>query len=117
MNNIFYFPKVLSDEHHLQHLTMNLCFSQSPREQSASLLSWQVNRSGWYPSRASEQTGEVVMEGVVAQILGVKLAEQPRRGRREGLSRQTSRGSLHLAVSTRDGLARHTSTERLSLAL
>merc|ERR550532_1213793 len=94
MNNIFYFPKVLSGEPHLQHLTMNLCFSQSPREQSASLLSWQVNRSGWYPSRASEQTGEVVMEGVVAQILGVKLAEHCGRVKSFGLAVQVLRGKV-----------------------
>jgi len=73
---------------------MNLCFSQSPREQSASLLSWQVNRSGWYPLRASEHTGEVVMEGVVAQILGVKLAEHCGRVKRFGLAVQMSRGKV-----------------------
>jgi len=73
---------------------MNLCFSQSPREHRASLLSWQVNRSGWYPSKASEHTGEVVIEGVVAQILGVKLAVHCGRANRFGLAVQVFRGKV-----------------------
>lgn len=43
--------------------------------------------------------------------------EQPRSGSSWEFSRQTASGSLHLAVSTRAGLARHTSTDRLSFAL
>jgi len=67
----------------------------------------------WMHEEGREVKTSVKGEGV----WGGPVFRASEEGKEGGFSRQTSRGSLHLAVFTRGGLARHTSTARLSLAL
>ena len=92
---------------------MNLCFSHKFILHKISLLSWHWNKVGSKSGpMASKHCGERFSKsGNWRQMSTEKLLpRQPGKAMYSGLARQSSKGSLHLAVLMRSGFARHNST-------